>query len=166
VIRTIFVPLRLTLGVGRISARTGFAAGRLTARTGYRATRRLGFGRILFFAAGAGVALLLAPTSGAELRERLRRAIEERRAGLNPSDAEVADRVRETLSQSPRTWHLPQPGIDVIDGTAILTGDAPHPTGKADIEEAVAAVPGVVGVDSRLVVAAIGTGGNAGNGTS
>jgi hypothetical protein len=153
VIRTLFVPLRLTLGVSRISARTGFAAGKLTARTGYRAGRRIGFGRVLVFAAGAGIALLLAPTSGAELRDRLRRAIEERRAASRLSDAEVAVRVRETLSQSPRTWHLPQPAIDVVDGTAILTGDAPHLSGKADIEEAVASVPGVLGVDSRLVVA-------------
>ena len=152
-IRTLFVPLRLTVAVGRLSARTGFAAGRLTARTSYRAGRRLGFGRVVVFAVGAGVALLLAPTSGAELRERLRRAIDERRAANRLSDDEVADLVRETLSQSPRTWHLPQPAIDVVDGTAILTGDAPHSSGKADIEEAVAAVPGVLGVDSRLVVA-------------
>jgi hypothetical protein len=154
--RTLFVPLRLTLGVSRISARTGFAAGKLTARTGYRAGRRIGFGRVLVFAAGAGIALLVAPTSGAELRDRLRRAIEERRAASRLSDAEVAVRVRETLTQSPRTWHLPQPEIDVVDGMAILTGDAPHPSGKADIEEAVASVPGVLGVDSRLVVASAG----------
>jgi hypothetical protein len=158
--RTLLFPLRVTLGVSRISARTGFAAGKLTARTGYRAGRRVGFGRVLFFAAGAGVALLLAPTSGAELRERLRRAIEERKAAAGLSDDEVAVRVRETLSQSPRTWHLPQPAIDVVDGTAILTGDAPHPSGKADIEEAVASVPGVLGVDSRLVVASAGNGTN------
>jgi hypothetical protein len=158
VIRTIFVPLRLTVAVGRLSARTGFAAGRLTARTGYRAGRRVGFGRLVFFAAGAGVALLLAPTSGAELRERLRRTIDERRSADRLSDAEVADLVRETLSHSPRTWHLPQPAIDVVDGTAILTGDAPHTTGKTDIEEAVAAVPGVLGVDSRLVVGSTGNG--------
>jgi hypothetical protein len=155
VIRTLFIPLRLTVGVGRISARTGFAAGRLTARTGYRAGRRLGFGRMTVFAAGAGVALLLAPTSGAELRERIRRALDQRRFAGGLSDAEVADLVREALSQSPRTWHLPQPSIDVVEGTAILTGDAPHLSGKADIEDAVAAVPGVVGVDSRLVVAGL-----------
>jgi hypothetical protein len=160
VLRTLTVPLRLTLGVSRISARTGFAAGKLTARTGYRAGRRVGLGRMVFFAAGAGVALLLAPTSGAELRERIRRAIEERNAANRLSDAEVAVRVREVLSQSPRTWHLPQPAIDVVDGTAILTGDAPHASGKADIEEAVASVPGVLGIDSRLVVASAGNGVN------
>jgi hypothetical protein len=158
--RTLTVPLRLTVGVGKISARTGFAAGRLTARTGYRTGRRLGFGRLLFFAAGAGVALLFAPTSGAELRERIRKAIEERQAGDGLTDAAVAVRVREVLSQSPRTWHLPQPDVDVVAGTVILTGDAPHATGKADIEEAVASVPGVMIVESRLVVASAGNGVN------
>jgi hypothetical protein len=157
-LRTLTVPLRLTIGVGKVSARTGYAAGKLTARTGYRTGRRLGFGRMLFFAAGAGVALLLAPTSGAELRERIRRALEDRQAGGDMSDVQVAVRVREVLSQSPRTWHLPQPDIDVVDGLAILTGDAPHATGKADIEEAVASVPGVVAIDSRLVVASAGNG--------
>ena len=157
-LRTLTVPLRLTIGVGKVSARTGYAAGKLTALTGYRTGRRLGFGRMLFFAAGAGVALLLAPTSGAELRERIRRALEDRQAGGDMSDVQVAVRVREVLSQSPRTWHLPQPDIDVVDGLAILTGDAPHATGKADIEEAVASVPGVVAIDSRLVVASAGNG--------
>lgn len=154
-VRTIFLPVRMSLAVGKVSARTGYAAGKLTARTGYRAGRRVGLGRIVVFGAGVGVALLLAPTSGAELRERIRRMLDERRAALGLTDAEVADRVRETLSQSPRTWHLPQPAVDVVDGMAILTGDAPHPSGKSDIEEAVAAVPGVVGVDSRLVVAGL-----------
>jgi hypothetical protein len=153
VIRTLTVPLRLTLALTRLSARTGFAAGKLTARTGYRAGRRVGFTRVLAFAVGAGLGLLFAPTSGAELREKLRRFVEDRRAAGSGSDAELAMRVRETLAQSPRTWHLPQPEVDVVDGKAILTGDAPHASGKADIEDAVAAVPGVIDVDSRLIVA-------------
>jgi hypothetical protein len=148
----------LTLALTRLSARTGFTAGRLTARTGYRAGRRVGFTRVLAFGVGAALGLLLAPTSGAELREKLRRAIEERRAAGGGSDTDVAVRVREALSQSPRTWHLPQPEVDVVGGTVILTGDAPHPSGKADIEEAVAAVPGVVGVDSRLIVSVASNG--------
>lgn len=157
-IRTLTVPLRLALALTRLSARTGFAAGRLTARTGYRTGRRVGLTRVLAFGVGTAVGLLLAPTSGAELREKLRRIIDERRAAAGGSDADVAVRVREALSQSPRTWHLPQPDVDVVDGTVILTGDAPHPSGKADIEEAVAAVPGVVGVDSRLIVSVASNG--------
>ena len=41
---------------------------------------------------------------------------------------------------------------------AVLSGDAPHETGKADIERAAAAVPGVSEVDSHLVVGAAGNG--------
>jgi hypothetical protein len=159
VIRTLTVPLRLTLALTRLSARTGFAAGKLTARASYKAGRRVGLSRVLTFAVGAGLGLLLAPTSGAELREKLRRFAEDRRAAVGSgSDAELAVRVREALSQSPRTWHLPQPEVDVVDGKAILTGDAPHASGKADIEDAVAAVPGVVDVDSRLIVAVASNG--------
>ena len=49
----------------------------------------------------------------------------------------------------------------MVGGTAILTGGAPHETGKADIERAAAAVPGVSEVDSRLVVGSTGNGGRA-----
>ena len=41
---------------------------------------------------------------------------------------------------------------------AILSGGAPHETGKADIERAAAAVPGVAEVESRLIVGAAGNG--------
>ena len=62
------------------------------------------------------------------------------------------------LSHSPRTWHLPQPSVEVSGGVAILTGGAPHETGKAEIERAAAAVPGVAEVESHLVVGATGNG--------
>jgi hypothetical protein len=152
-LRMVLLPLRLTLGVGRMSARAGYTTGKLTARTGYRATRRVGLGRVLAFGAGVGVGLLIAPAPGHELRERLRRRWEELRAAATAvSDVDLAERVRQELAQSPRTWHLPQPDVEVVAGTAVLTGEAPHPSGKADIERAVAAVPGVLGVDNRLVV--------------
>src|SRR5262245_62612262 len=105
---------------------------------------------------GVGIGLLVAPTSGADLRDRLRRKWEGRHAPA--SDDAVAERVRYELSHSPRTWHLPQPEVDVVGGTAILTGGAPHETGKADIERAAAAVPGVAEVENRLVVGAVGNG--------
>ncbi|HEY3140166.1 MAG TPA: BON domain-containing protein [Acidimicrobiales bacterium] len=149
-LRTLSLPLRLAFGASRLSARAGYMTGKLSARTTYRATRRVGLTRLIVFGAGIGVGLLVAPTTGAELRERLRRRWEESRTG--GSDADIAERVRQELAQSPRTWHLPQPEIEVIAGTAVVTGEAPHPSGKADIEHAVAAVRGVVGVDSRLVV--------------
>jgi len=123
--------------------RTGF-------RVGYRAARVIGPARLAIVALGVGIGLLIAPTSGADLRERLRRRWEERRE--SSGDLDIAQRVRDELAQSPRTWHLPQPEVEVSDGTAILTGQVPHLSGRADLERIAAAVAGVVAVDSRLVV--------------
>jgi hypothetical protein len=150
VIRTVLLPVRATVGVGKVSAKTGYRAGKLSARSAYRAGRLIGLRHALFLAAGIGIGLLAAPTSGRDLRDKLRRQWESRRAPA--SDDAVADRVRYELSHSPRTWHLPQPEVEVVAGKAILTGGAPHATGKADIERAAASVPGVADVDSRLVV--------------
>ena len=152
--RTLLLPVRLSYGVGKAGVKTGYYAGRLSVGTTYRATRFVGLSRLL--AVGVGIGMLVAPTSGADLRDRLRRQWEARNAPA--SDEAVAERVRYELSHSPRTWHLPQPAVDVVGGTAILTGGAPHETGKADIERAAAAVPGVSEVDSRLVVGTTGNG--------
>jgi BON domain len=149
-LRILMLPWRLAFGMSRASARAGYTTGKLSARAGYRATRWMGLTRVFAFGLGVGVGLLAAPVTGAELRERLRRRWEDLRAPV--SDVELAERVRQELAQSPRTWHLPQPEVEVVAGTAVLTGEAPHPSGKADIERAAAAVPGVVGVDNRLVV--------------
>ena len=91
-----------------------------------------------------------------ELRDQLRRAWEQRR-GADPDDV-IADRVRHELSHSPRTWHLPQPAVEVVGGRAVLTGSAPHETGKQEIERVAAAVDGVADVDNRLVVSGSGDG--------
>ena len=149
-IRTLTLPVRVTYGAGKLGVKTGYTVGRVSARTGYRATRYVGLSRLLALGLGVAIGLLIAPTSGQELRDRLIRQWEARRAPA--SDDAVAERVRYELSHSPRTWHLPQPEVEVVAGTAILTGDAPHATGKADIERAAAAVPGVAEVDSRLIV--------------
>jgi hypothetical protein len=156
VFRTILLPVRLSYGVGKAGVKTGYYAGRLSVGTTYRATRFVGLSRLLAIGLGVAIGLLIAPTSGEELRERLRRQWEARNAPA--SDDAVAERVRYELSHSPRTWHLPQPAVDVVGGTAILTGGAPHETGKADIERAAAAVPGVADVDNRLVVGSTGNG--------
>ena len=147
-IRTVLLPVRATVGVGKVSAKTGYRAGKLSARSTYRVGRLIGLRHALFLAAGIG--MLAAPTAGRDLREKLRRQWEGRQAPA--SDVAVAERVRYELSHSPRTWHLPQPEVEVVAGKAILTGGAPHATGKADIERAAASVPGVADVDSRLVV--------------
>jgi len=146
----------MTYGAGKLGVKTGYQAGRLSVGSTYKVGRFVGISRLLALALGVGIGLLIAPTTGAELREQLRRKWEGRNAPA--SDDAVAERVRYELSHSPRTWHLPQPDVDVVGGTAILTGGAPHETGKADIERAAAAVPGVADVDNRLVVGAVGNG--------
>jgi hypothetical protein len=148
--RTVLLPVQATVGVGKVSAKAGYQAGRLSARSTYRVGRLIGLRRALVLGVGVGIGMLVAPTSGQELRDTLRRQWEQRRAPA--SDDAVAERVRYELSHSPRTWHLPQPEVEVVAGKAILTGGAPHATGKADIERAAASVPGVADVDSRLVV--------------
>jgi hypothetical protein len=145
IVRTVLLPARLSYRVGKLGIRTGWVLGRTA-----------GPSRVLALGAGVGIGLLVAPTSGRELRDRLRRELASRRAPA--SDDAVAERVRYELSHSPRTWHLPQPEVEVVGGTAILTGGAPHETGKADIERAAASVPGVAAVDSHLVIGASGNG--------
>ncbi|HEX6567668.1 MAG TPA: BON domain-containing protein [Acidimicrobiales bacterium] len=156
VIRAVLLPVRATYGVSRLALKTGYTAGRMSVGSTYRVGRFVGLSRLVAFGAGVGVGLLVAPTSGPELRDRLARRMASRRAPA--SDEAVADRVRYELSHSPRTWHLPQPAVEVAAGTAILTGGAPHETGKADIERAVASVPGVARVENNLVVGASGNG--------
>jgi hypothetical protein len=156
VTRMVLIPVRLTYGVGKLGVKTGYQAGRLSAGSTYRAGRFVGLSRLLAFGVGVAIGLLVAPTTGEELRDRVRRQLAARR--VPATDEAVAERVRYELSHSPRTWHLPQPAVEVVGGKAILTGGAPHETGKADIERATAAVPGVAEVDSHLVVSASGNG--------
>ena len=152
VIRAVLLPVRAGYGIGKLGVKTGYGAGKLSVGSTVKAGRFVGLSRLLALGAGVAIGLLVAPTSGQELRDRLRREVASRRAPA--SDEAVAERVRYELSHSPRTWHLPQPAVEVTAGTAILTGGAPHETGKADIERAAGAVPGVAQVESHLVVGA------------
>jgi hypothetical protein len=145
IVRTVTIPVRVTYGAGKAGVKTTWRVGRW-----------VGFSRLLALAVGVGIGLLVAPTSGAELRGRLQRALAARQAPAG--DDAVAERVRYELSHSPRTWHLPQPAVEVTGGVAVLTGETPHETGKADIERTAAAVPGVTALDSRLVVSSTGNG--------
>jgi osmotically-inducible protein OsmY len=149
-LRAIFFPARLTYGVGKLSAKTGYKAGRGSVVGAYKAGSLLGYRRMLAVGVGVGIGLLVAPTSGQELRDSMRRRWEQR--GGPDSDDVIAERVRHELSHSPRTWHLPQPAVEVVEGTAILIGASPHASGKDDIERTAAAVSGVTAVDNRLTV--------------
>ena len=156
VIRLLTFPVKATYGVGKAGVKTGYTAGKLTAGSTYKVGRFVGLSRLLALLVGVGIGLLVAPAPGHETREKLQRKLAARKAPV--SDDAVAERVRYELSHSPRTWHLPQPSVEVAGGVAVLTGDAPHETGKADIERAAAAVPGVAEVDSHLVVGSAGNG--------
>jgi hypothetical protein len=124
-------------------------------KTGRGTVRLFGLRRLVVFGLGVGVGLLLAPGPGAELRAKLRAAVDDLQGrGAGPT-ADLVSRVRDELASSPRTWHLPQPSV-TLDGVdrVVLAGAVPDDTAKADLERVAAGVKGVVSVDNRLAVAA------------
>jgi osmotically-inducible protein OsmY len=131
-----------------LPVKVGVGSTRLGMKAGYRAGRLLGYRRMFVFGAGVALGLLIAPMAGRELRAKLQELAEERRAG----GADLATRVSYELSHSPRTWHLPQPEVEVVGGTAILRGEVPHEVGRVDLERTAAAVAGVVDVDNQVGV--------------
>lgn len=149
--RLLFLPVRVVVGSARLGVKTGYRAGRL-----------LGFRRMVVFAAGVGVGLLVAPVTGAEARARLREWLDGGGAG---GDGDLAERIRFELSHSPRTWHLPQPIVEVQGQTAVLRGQVPHEAGRVDLERTAAAVSGVARVENHLVVAN-GSGDGSGDGAA
>jgi hypothetical protein len=148
-IRLVLLPIRVALG---------------SMVVGYKVGSLLGYRRLLTFAVGVGVGLLLAPVPGEQLRQRVRGAIGT--AGADRSPGGLADAVRTELSQSPRTWHLPQPEVEASGARVVLQGQVPHEEGRADIERTVSAVPGVAAVDNRLVVSPPPGGSSNGAGTN
>ena len=128
-VRLVLLPVRIVLGV----------------------VRRVGFLRVATLAVGAAVGMLLAPERGAELRERLRRELERRRAG---SDTDVARRVRLELSHNPRTWHLPQPTVSAEGGRVTLTGQVPDAAVRDELVRVATGVAGVHDVVDALQVGA------------
>lgn len=137
-IRLAFLPVRLLLGTAKIGVKTGYRSGRLV---GYR--------RLSVLAVGVGIGVLVAPGTGAQTRARLMALLE----GSRPADeGGLAEKVRYELLNSPRTWHLPQPTVEVVGRSAVLRGTVPHETGRADLERTAAAVAGVVEVDNLVAV--------------
>jgi hypothetical protein len=153
-IRLVLLPVRLSLR---------------SLALGYKLGSFLGYRRLLTFATGVVVGLLLAPVPGAQLRRQLQEKLAGVRSSAQSPD-ELAELVRAELARSPRTWHLPQPQVGVESGRVVLQGEVPHTEGLADIERAVAAVPGVATVDNRVVVSsptpAEGNGAGSGSPTS
>lgn len=134
-----------------LPAKVGVGSTKLGVKAGYRTGRLLGYRRLVVFAAGVGVGLLIAPMTGREARAWLQRAIDERR-GAGTGD--LAERVRFELSHAPRTWHLPQPTVEVQGATVILRGVVPHEVGRLDLERTAAAVAGIAAVDNHVAVSA------------
>jgi hypothetical protein len=132
----------------------GFKTGAGSVKLTHRTVRLMGYRRLFVFGAGVGVGLLIAPGPGAEMRAKLRELLDNLQ-GSSPSSSatDLPSRVREELSSSPRTWHLPQPSVAAEgDGRIVLSGDVPDAAASADLERVAAAVRGVVSVDNRLVV--------------
>ena len=134
-----------------LPAKVGVGSTKLGVKAGYRTGRLFGYRRIFLFGLGVAVGLLIAPTTGREARAKLQGLIDARR-GIASGD--LAERVRFELSHAPRTWHLPQPTVEVQGSTAILRGIVPHETGRVDLERTAAAVAGVVEVDNHVAVSA------------
>jgi hypothetical protein len=138
-LRLLFLPAKLGTGTTKLGVKAGYRAGRL-----------VGYHRLFLFGAGVAAGLLLAPMTGREARAKLQALIDDWRGGA-PDD--LAERVRFELSHAPRTWHLPQPTVEVMGTTAVLRGTVPHETGRADLERTAAAVTGVLSVDNLVTVA-------------
>jgi hypothetical protein len=144
--RLVSLPFRLMWGTTKISTRSAYRAGRLV---GYR--------RIFFFSAGVAVGLLVAPTTGEELRRKLQETFADYGGGVatapSTDNLELAERVRQHVRQAPRTWHLPQPVItEVSPGVIRLDGAVADETARRDLEVTAQQVDGVAEVDARLVV--------------
>jgi hypothetical protein len=137
-LQLLLLPVRLAFGV------SGFAF-----KTGYRTGRLLGFRRLVVLGTGIIIGLLVAPVPGRQLRERLQ---EQFSGAGRPDDAQLADMVRFELTHSPRTWHLPQPEVEVTAGRVVLRGSVTDESGRRELERAATGVRGVIGVDNMLAV--------------
>jgi hypothetical protein len=156
VFRLFLLPFKLIAAVLGSSSRVlggtfrvGYKVGTSPVRVGVRATRLAGFSGVICFILGLAIGLLFAPVKGRDLRAKLQRALGQN-AGL--SDAELAEKVGFELGHAPRTWHLPQPDVAVIEGRVQLRGQVPHDTAREELVRVATAIQGVSGVDDLLEV--------------
>jgi hypothetical protein len=140
----------LLVRVAVLPVRVAYKTTATATKLGYRTGRLLGYRRLTVFGVGVAVGLMIAPMTGPQLRAKAREIWNGARL---PSDPELGEQIRFELSHSPRTWHLPQPEVDVQDGRVVLSGSVPHATASADLERAATAVPGVTAVENLLSIA-------------
>lgn len=130
-----------------------FRVARGSAKVGWRTGRLVGPRRAVVFGAGVVTGVLIASPdarrAAVALLGSLREAVEKAR---RPSDTELAATVRSELGRSERTWHLPQPEVDVHEGRVVLRGAVDHERARQDLAAAAAAVSGVVEVDNQIGV--------------
>ena len=147
--RVVVVPVKILA----VSVQTAFRAGRVAGSVPVgvaRGTRRLlGVRGTMALVLGFVVGLLVAPVPGRQLRARLATLLD-RRGGV--TDEELADRLRFELEHAPRTWHLPQPRVEVASGRVVLSGEIDHGEARTELARVAAAVPGVTAVDNLVVV--------------
>jgi len=110
--------------------------------------RLIGIDRIAAFGAGVAAGNLLdlptpraTPPGTAERQEQ-----QAARAG------DLGAAVRHELATSPRTWHLPQPGVTVQGDRIRLAGTVPHEQARLDLVRTAGSIAGVRAVDDDLVV--------------
>lgn len=140
----IILPIKLVLGMFKLSVKTTF----ITTRAALRSS-------LLSFAAGFGLGWFFTSTpTGRQLADQVRDLVAGGPTGPIDDD-QLAAQVRTELASSTRTWHLPQPDVAVEDGVVTLTGEVPHDTGQADLEDAAKSVRGVTSVLNQVVVAGV-----------
>jgi hypothetical protein len=147
-VRLVLLPFRLAWALVVTLARLLVTVVALPVRVLGVLMRVAGPKAVVAFVLGAVVALLVAPGPGRELRARLVRLV----GAGGPTDEELADKVVFELGHAPRTWHLPQPEVTVIDRRVVLRGSVPHGTARDELVRVAAGIPGVAGVDDQLVV--------------
>lgn len=127
------LPIKIVLGVVKLVLRTiGF----------------IGVSRIAAFGAGVGVGVAMAPKPADQLRSGVA-AKEEARAARG---GDIGSAVRHELATSPRTWHLPQPGVTVQGDRVVLTGSVPHDEARLALLRTAGSVTGVRAVDDHLTI--------------
>ncbi len=147
--RLLLLPIKIVLAMFGVAVRTSFRAGRFPVRVGGRAVRLVGFRGWLLFAVGLALGLLFAPGPGRELRAKLQRLLDQD----SSSDGDMTSKVAFELAHAPRTWHLTQPTVTVLDGRVRLSGAVPNESARDELGRVAGAIPGVAGVDNELTIA-------------